>query len=311
MPGLLPPLTPATLMTSWVLDPLGASLAAVLAVVYSVGLVRSRRRGVRWPWLRSVAFLVMGVGSLVLATCGWIGAYRSSLFWVGAVQATVLSAVTPVGLALGDPVALAETTWGEARAQHLRSTLRGPVARVLMFPLVSSMLAIGSLILVFFTGYFVASTTSTLVRALLEAQMLVTGSLFVLPLLGADMLPAWCTPPVRAVIAFADGLLDALPGIFVMTAPRLLARGAVGLTTRSWGPSPELDQKLGGGAMLLVAEVVGLPVLAAVIAAWVRSDEADAREVDAALDALAPQTAEPELTRPWWEVDPRFADRRE
>ena len=311
MTGMLPPLTPMTLLTSWVLDPLGASLAAALVGLYAMGLVRARRRGVQWPWPRSVAFLVMGVGSLILATCGGIAAYRSSLFWAGAVQATVLSAVTPVGLALGDPVRLAEKTWGDARARQLRRALRGPVARVLMFPLVSSALAIGSLIVVFFTGYFVASTSSALVRAALEAQMLVTGSLFVLPLLGEDLLPAWCTPPVRAVIAFADGLLDALPGIFVMTASPVLARGALGLTTRAWGPTPEVDQKLGGGAMLLVAEVVGLPVLAAIIASWVRSDEAAAREVDAALDSLAPESVEPERNRPWWVTDPRFTDRHE
>ena len=63
--------------------------------------------------------------------------------------------------------------------------------------------------------------------------------------------------------------------------------------------------------MLLVAEVVGLPVLAAIIASWVRSDEAAAREVDAALDALAPESVEPERNRPWWETDPRFTDRHE
>jgi putative copper resistance protein D len=304
-----PPLTAGTLMTSWVLDPLGASLAVVLTGLYVVCLVRAHRGGLRWPWLRTATFLVLGVGSLVLATCGGLAVYRSSLFWVGALQATVLSAVTPMGLALGDPVALAEQTWGETSVWQLRRALRGPVARVLMFPLVSSVLAVGSLIVVFFTGYFAASLSSALVRAVLEAQLLVTGSLFVLPLLGEDMLPAWCTHPVRAVIAFADGLLDALPGIFVMTAPPLLAQRVAGSAGRTWGPSPAWDQQLAGGAMLAVAEVVGLPVLAAIIVAWVRADEADARRVDAALDALGPESAGPELTQPWWETDPGFSDR--
>lgn len=309
MTGVLPPLTGGMLVTSWSLDPLGASLAGILTGLYGVSLVRAHRRGLRWPWLRTATFLVLGVGSLVLATCGAIAVYRSSLLWVGAVQVTVLSAVTPVGLALGDPVALAEATWGQARVRQLRRALRGPFARVLMFPLVSPVLAVGSLIAVFFTGYFAASLTSVPVRGVLEAQMLVTGTLFVLPLLGEDMLPTWCTHPVRAVIAFADGLLDSLPGIFVVTAPPLLAQRVAELGGRTWGPTPSWDQQLAGGAMLAVAEVVGLPVLAAIIVTWVRADEADARQVDAALDALEPESVGPELTQPWWETDPRFSDR--
>lgn len=48
--------------------------------------------------------------------------------------------------------------------------------------------------------------------------------------------------------------------------------------------------------------MVGLPLLAAVIVGWVRSDAAEARAVDARLDA------EPNNGRPWWETDPRFTD---
>jgi hypothetical protein len=62
--------------------------------------------------------------------------------------------------------------------------------------------------------------------------------------------------------------------------------------------------------MIAVTELVGLPLLAAIIAAWVRADRANAREVDAALDARAAESSDPELTAPWWEADPRYNDRR-
>ena len=39
--------------------------------------------------------------------------------------------------------------------------------------------------------------------------------------------------------------------------------------------------------MLVVAEVVGLPLLAAFFVSWVRADDADARRMDAILDARA------------------------
>ena len=298
------------MLSAWVFDPLGATLAVALVLLYAACLVRARRHGARWHWLRSVAFVLLGVGSLVYATCGALAAYRSSLFWVAAAQAAVLSAVTPMGLALGDPIALAEKALGDKGVGQMRRALARPIARVLMFPLVSSLLAVGSLIAVFFTGYFASSVSSSLVRDVLYGQLLATGLLVVLPLLGEEMLPSWCTHPLRALFAFVDGLLDAIPGVLVMTAPGLLAPGVAGVTSRTWGPAPAWDQKLGGGALLAVGEVVGLPLLAAVFVSWVRADDADARRADAVLDAQTADSVEPGRDRPWWETDPRFVDRR-
>jgi cytochrome c oxidase assembly factor CtaG len=308
--GVVPPLTPGTMLSAWVFDPLGAALAVVLTLAYLACLVRARRRSAGWHWLRSVAFVLLGIGSLVYATCGALAAYRSSLFWVAAAQAAVLSAVTPMGLALGDPIALAEKALGDKGVERIRQVLAGPFARVLMFPLLSSLLAVGSLIAVFFTGYFTSSVSSSLVREVLYGQLLVTGLLVVLPLLGEEMLPSWCTHPARALLAFVDGLLDAIPGVLVMTAPGLLAPGVAGLSGRTWGPSTAWDQKLGGGALLAVGEVVGLPLLAAVFVSWVRADDADARQADAVLDAQPADSVEPGRDRPWWETDSRFVDRR-
>jgi cytochrome c oxidase assembly factor CtaG len=307
---VLAPLTPLTLLTSWRFDPLGVAAASALSIVYGVFLVRAHRRGAKWHWLRTMMFLILGVATLAYATCGALAVYRSSLFWVAATQAAVLSAVTPMGLALGDPITLAGKALGDKGARRLHHGLAGPLPRILMFPLVSSLVAVGSLIVVFFTGYFTASVSSTLVADVLYLQLLVTGLLVVLPLLGEDMLPPWCTHPVRALVAFVDGLLDAIPGVLVMTAPGLLAPGVTGFTSRTWGPAAGLDQKIGGATMIAVAEVVGLPLLAAVFVSWVRADDADARRTDAFLDARAEESAEPLLERPWWESDPRFLQRR-
>jgi cytochrome c oxidase assembly factor CtaG len=307
---VLPPLTPATLLTSWTFDPIGAAMAVALTALYGLCLLRARSQGARWHWLRTLMFLTLGVGTLVYATCGPLAVYRSTLFWVAAMQAAVLSAVTPMGLALGDPITLAEETLGQVIAQRIHHTLAGPLARILMFPLVSSLVAVGSLIAVFFTGYFTASVSSTLVRDVLYLQLLATGLLVVLPLLGQGVLPQWYTHPVRALVGFIDGLLDAIPGILVMTAPRMLAPDVARFTNRTWGPTPTLDQKLGGGAMIAVAEVVGLPLLAAVFVAWMRADDADARRTDALLDAQEAESLDPLLDRPWWETDPRFMQGR-
>jgi putative copper resistance protein D len=177
---------------------------------------------------------------------------------------------------------------------------------------------------------------------MLYLQLVATGLLFALPILGVDLLPAWCTPPVRAVIAFGDGLIDAIVGIVVMTSPVLVAGSYYQSLHRPWGPSPQWDQTIGGGLILTLTEAFGLPFLAAVLVEWMRYDAAEARRIDAQLDAeldaglaaglAAPAPAPlreadaaeptaptaptapadsfgPQFTRPWWETDPRFAGR--
>ncbi|MGZ4600994.1 MAG: cytochrome c oxidase assembly protein [Oryzihumus sp.] len=321
---MLPPPTASSWLTAWTADPVGIALGVLLLAGYAVCLVRLHRTGRAWSGWRALAFAVLGVGTLVYATCGVLAVYRGTLFWMAAAQATVLSAVTPLGLALGDPVTVSANALGDRGSGRLLGVLRGRVARVLMFPLVSSAVAVGALVAVFFTPWLADSVASAGVREVLYLVLLGTGALFVLPLLGEEMLPAWCTHPVRALFAFVDGLADAVPGILVMTAPTLLAAGVPGYMDRTWGPDPAWDQKLGGGAMLGIAESVGLPFLFAVLIGWVRADAAEARAVDAELDARerAPQQvqaaegvaeegaapSEPARERPWWETDPRFRD---
>ena len=271
-------------VTTWVADPLGLVLAVALTGAYAAGVVAARRGSVAWPWWRTAVYAVLGIGTLVPATCGALAAYRGTLFWVGAAQATVLSAVTPLGLALGDPVGLAHAARPGLGQRAGVGTRR--VARVAMFPLLSSVVAAGALIVLFFTPWFGRSLSVPWVRELAHAVLLVTGTLVVLPLLSRELLPAWCTHPVRSFLAFVDGLIDAVPGILVMTTPRLLTVGvgAATLSRRTWGPAPMWDQRLGGGVMLAIAEMVGLPLLGAVLVGWMRADDAEARLVDAELD---------------------------
>ena len=194
---VMPEPTPMSWVTTWVADPLGLLLAVVLTGGYAAGVLAARRRGTTWPWGRTAVYAALGVGSLVLATCGALAAYRGTLFWVGAAQATVLSAVTPLGLALGDPLGLARAAWPPARARRRARTTR--LGRVAMFPLLSSVVAAGVLVVLFFTPWFGRSLTMPWVRELAYAVLLLTGTLVVLPLLSTELLPAWCTHPVRAL----------------------------------------------------------------------------------------------------------------
>ena len=307
-------------LTGWTPWPPGLVLLVLTLTPYLVWWRRARVRGTAWSAGRTATYLLLGTGTLAYAVCGPLQVLRDQVYWVGALQVGVLSCVTPVGLALGDPLRLRALSLGRDAVTLPRGVL-GAALRVVMFPAVSSIVAVGSITAVFFTPYFETSTRSTVVEVALLLHLLVTGLLFVLPLLVPELLPRWATPGVRALIAFGDGLLDAVPGISLMSTSALLSPGYP-VFTRPGAPADLLmEQHLGGGVLLAVSEVVGLPVLAAVLLEWVRADRAEAAAVDASLDAATaprvdaagPQADEPTPDQPvaalWWQSDPRFADR--
>ncbi|MFB6605709.1 cytochrome c oxidase assembly protein [Streptomyces noursei] len=321
----LPELTAGRLLDSWRLDPYALVLILVLGGLYAWGVVRLARRGQRWPVARSVAFAGLGLGAVAVATMSGLAVYDHELFWPAAVQNIVLDLIAPLGLALGDPLSLALKVLPPERrtARWLRARLSGRLLRFLTFPLVSTVLVLSSELAIYFTPYFPTALRHGPLHELMYLQLLVVGSLFVLPMLSREeLLPSWCSHPVRALLVLLDGLVDAVPGIVVMTSGTLIAGGWYASQHRPWDPSVQQDQMIGGGLMLTIAELVGLPFMIAVFAEWVRDERRRTRALDARLDRelavaapaataaaaapaapAAPAVAQPEVTRPWWETD--------
>ncbi|MFJ2959127.1 cytochrome c oxidase assembly protein [Streptomyces sp. NPDC087270] len=289
----LPELTGSRFLGTWQLD--GVALAAVLLLgaVYGYGVRRRLASGGRWPLWRVAVFYVFGLGTLVFATMSALAVYNRVLFWPAAVQNILLDLFAPLGLALGDPIGLA------APGSRLRRAFSSRPVRVLTYPLISSVLVLVSELTIYFTPYFPHALAHDSVRQLMHLQLLLTGCLFVLPMLSRqELLPRWCNHPVRAVLVFLDGLFDSVPGIVVMTSGTLVAGHWYHTHTRDWGPSVKRDQMLGGGLMLALAELVGLPFLLLVFMEWWRADRDKTAALDAALDREAVLSARAEQQVP-------------
>ncbi|WP_031521037.1 cytochrome c oxidase assembly protein [Streptomyces sp. NRRL F-5123] len=321
----LPELTGARYLDAWQLDGIALAAVLLLGAGYAYGVRRRLRAGERWPLWRTAAFYVLGLGTLVVATMSSLAVYDRVLFWPAAVQNILLDLFAPLGLALGDPLGLADP-----RGRLHRAFSSRPV-RVLTYPLVSSLMVLASELTIYFTPYFATALGNPAVRQLMHLQLLLTGCLFVLPMLSRqELLPRWCSHPVRAALVFLDGLFDSVPGIVVMTSGSLIAGHWYTAHPRTWGPSLQHDQMLGGGLMLTLAELVGLPFILLVFLEWWRAERLKTAELDARLDrealAAAPPApapaataapsapahaaeapaappAVPEMTRPWWETD--------
>lgn len=319
-PTGLAPLTVGRFFGTFHFDPWSAAFVVIALGAYLHGVRVVRRRGTHWPSIRIASFVLLGLGVIVIATMSSLAIYSKVLLWPIALQVTLLLTIVPVGLGLGDPMGLVTAALSPAGAARWQGFLHNRVIRILTFPAVAPVLAVVTQFVVFFSGYLGAAERNGSIMNLLQLQLIVTGCLFALPLLGVEVLPVWCTQPVRMTFAAIDGLLDAVPGIAVMTSSSLVADGYYGTVSRSWGPTRTWDQTIGGGLMLTIAEVVAVPFVAILFRAWIREDAFTAREVDHALDvadarriAQAPASVSDEAVagdRPWWETNPGpLADR--
>ncbi|MFE2283906.1 cytochrome c oxidase assembly protein [Streptomyces sp. NPDC059443] len=307
----LPELTVGRFLSSWEPDVPALLLIAALGGLYAWGLLRLRRRGEAWPAARTAAFVLLGLGTIAVATMSALAVYDRALFWPAALQNVLLDLIAPLGLALGDPLQLAVRALPERAASRVGRVMTGRLVRLFTFPLVSTVLVLATELTVYFTPYFETALGNSWLHELMYLQLLLTGSLFVIPVLTHEQaLPAWCTHPVRAGLVFLDGVVDAVPGLVVMTHGTLIAGAWYLHHAPSWAPEIHQDQQLGGGAMLATAELVSVPFLLVILAQWVRTERAQRVVLDRRLDAeLTPAAAapgrpqDPDLVRPWWETE--------
>ena len=260
-------------------------VVALLAAGSYLGAARRVRRvGRSWPPCR-IVFAGLGLGLLVLATMSWLGVYQNILFWVRAVQTILLLLLVPLFLALGRPVTLVIAALPQRLGGRVEAAIRGRAARILTFPLITAVVLIATPFLLYFTGWYAAGFHSGLVRELTYLVLIAPGFLFFWTLLRVDPVPREYPYLVALWITGAEVVFDAFLGIAVIADQHLIAGTYYRALARPWGPNLRTDQVLGGGALWILGDLVGLPFLAAMLIQMIREDEAEAAEIDAELDA--------------------------
>jgi cytochrome c oxidase assembly factor CtaG len=319
-------LTVGRAITSWTLDPWSLAAIAALGGLYLAGVIAVRRQGERWPAGRVVAFCGLGLGFGTIATMSFVGVYQPVLFYMRAVQTVLLLLVVPLFLALGRPLSLIIATLPRL-GQRLRASIGSRAAQLLTFPPITTFVLVLTPFLVYFTPWYAAGFSSGLVAQLTHLALLAPGFVFFWTLLRVDPVPRAYPYILTLWITAAEVVGDAVLGIAVIADTSLLAGPYYHAVGYPWGPSLATSQVLGGGVLWILGDVVGLPFLAAQLIQMMREDEAEAKVIDAELDAqevaaassavaapageagVTAQAGEPARQRPWWETDRRFADR--
>lgn len=315
-------LTPARALTSWALDPYPLALLLAMCAMYLLSVRRVQRGGASWSAGRTIAFCVGGAGLAFVATSSFLSVYWPVLFYVRAFQTVLLVLGVPLFIMLGRPLSLAVAAWPRA-GSRIEAAVTGRVARVVTFPAVTALVLVITPFVLYFSPWYGAGFHSQVVRELTYLVLVLPGLVFFWTLLRIDPVPREYPYLVALWVTAAEVVGDAALGLAVMADHTLIAGGHYHALARPWGPSLAADQVIGGGALWVLGDIIGLPFLAAVLIAMIREDESDARVIDAELDAAAAAgavaDAEQHLAgeassrnapqRLWWQDDPRFAGR--
>jgi cytochrome c oxidase assembly factor CtaG len=335
-----PQLTPLRAFTEWTLDPWALGFLLLLGGLYLAGVRRVRRSGTPWPAGRVMLFCGLGLGFWVIATMSWVAVYTPVLFYVRSVQTILLLLLVPLFFALGRPLTLMIETLPRM-GPRLDRGIRSQAAKILTFPGITTTVLVITPFVLYFTSWYVAGFHSVAVRELTHLALMIPGFVFFWTLVRVDPVPKAYPYVVSLWVSGAEVVGDAILGLAVIADVNLIAGPYYHAVAYPWGPSLSTSQVLGGGTLWILGDIVGLPFFAAQLIQMIREDEAEAKVIDAELDARDAERAQAALAaaepgggaklpggpeaaaaqgaaaraggaaddRPWWESDPRFVGR--
>jgi putative copper resistance protein D len=286
---LPPPLTFARYFTEWNFDLLWILIVCFLAFFYLAGVWRLRKRGDKWPWYRTVLWLV-GLALLFYITNGGVNEYEKYLFSAHMLAHMALGMMVPLFLVPAAPITLAmraivkRSDGSRGPREWILLAVHSRIAGFLSNPLVAAILFAGSLWAFYYSPLFGWATTNHIGHTWMIAHFLVVGYLFIQSLIGIDPVPYRAPYPFRLIVLLATVGFHAFFGISLMTGTGLLLANWYGAMGRTWGVSAIADQQAGGGIAWSLGEIPTV-ILAIVIAMmWSRSDSKDAKRLDRKAD---------------------------
>ncbi|MET3206783.1 cytochrome c oxidase assembly factor CtaG [Arthrobacter sp. UYEF6] len=178
-------------------------------VLYGLGVRTAMANGRRWPWWRTAAFYLLGLGSLTVLTCGFPGVYSADLRWAFTLKISLLLFVVPLLIGLGNPSPWARAALRTAGLVRLNTVLSHRVVRFFSNSLAAPLLDL-ALFATFLTPFFFTLRTDPVAGALLTVGVPLLGLLMALPIAAVHFVGKHDVGPQRLTNGQAACVL--LPG---------------------------------------------------------------------------------------------------
>ncbi|GGT05915.1 cytochrome c oxidase assembly protein [Streptomyces chromofuscus] len=214
---------------------------------------RNPARG--WSRWRTAGFLA-GLALLALALLPPVGARAHADFRLHMTQHLLVGMYAPLALVLGAPLTLLLRTLPTARGRQLSALLHSRPARALVHPATAWLLSTGSLVALYFTPLYNATTTFPAGHWLLHAHFLLAGCLFAHVVAGPDPAPA--RPGVRARLVWLGA------AIAVHAVVSQLMYGGFWVDVRA----PAAEVRTAAEIMYYGGDIAELLLAAALITTW-------------------------------------------
>lgn len=277
------PLTGWRYLTAWEVSPWALVPILVSVGLYLWGVRRLRRRGDRWPLLRTGSWL-LGMFWIAVGAFSFLGVYDNVLFWVHMVQHMLLTMIVGVHIAQAAPVTLALRALPARPRGWLLKVLHSWVAKLLLFPPLTTAVMIGYPFALYMTPLYEMTMRNDWAHDLLHVWMVYAGVTFFVPIMGVDPLPNKLPYPLRFLLVLLAMPGHAFIGVTIMGAQRLIAEDWYLAFNRDWGVSPMRDQMWAGGILWATADFTMLTVLGGLVVNWIKDSQREARRIDRALD---------------------------
>ncbi|WP_104089366.1 cytochrome c oxidase assembly protein [Arthrobacter sp. GMC3] len=276
--------TLSVFLGTWSHDPWALGFLLVAGGLYTWGLVRASRAGVRWQLWRIVAFYVLGLGSYAAISFGFLGTYSPELRWAFSIRIALLLFVVPAGLALGLPLGLARVAMRQGRLRTILAAVARKPVQVFSNSAVAPIL--GLLVLsMMLTPLAGITRMSPLWEGVLGVAIPLLGLLMVLPMVEEKTRVSTALIMVQFVFAFIELLADAIPGLLMRLSPTIFDGATfLGGARPAWFPSALADQQLAGDWLWFIAEIMDLPILILLFVRLAKSDKGERKILDELTD---------------------------
>lgn len=283
-PGGVPlPFTWGELAENWTVEPGLAVTVLWVTIVYLVCWHRSRAAAdptsARWrPWV-----FIGGLIGFVAAVEGPFDRYGDVSAGIHMAQHMVLLLVVAPLLVAGAPATVIRRGLpADFRRRRVDPLLHRPMIRAATDPWVAGVFYVGVLAATHFTGWYDAALADQKIHQAEHLAYLVAGFVFWTVLFGRDARGVRRSAARRLLVVLALEPVMTIIAVVFIVAPAPLYPFYVNLPAPWGGHDAALaSQQVSGAVMWLPSTLVTMGLLAALVVAWFRADEADPGTADA------------------------------